>query len=158
MMSLFLLAICSVRRWLLENFTFEFFHLLFENHLQTSAIKNSLWLGFWTTVLATLISLPLAIINARFEFPGRSLLSGLLLVPMIMPPFVGAIGIQRFFARYGSVNIFLLDSGLIERPIDWLAPDMMIWSVVVLEVLHLYPIMYLNLTAAIANIDPIIAL
>ena len=30
----------------------------------------------------------------------------------------------------------------------------MFWSVVLLEVLHLYPIMYLNITAAIANIDP----
>ena len=30
----------------------------------------------------------------------------------------------------------------------------MFWAVVILEALHLYPIMYLNLTAALANVDP----
>src|SRR5690606_3415413 len=70
------------------------------------------------------------------------------------PPFVGAIGIQKFFARRGSVNLALLDWGIIEEPIEWIGDGNMFWAVVILEVLHLYPIMYLNLTAALANIDP----
>jgi iron(III) transport system permease protein len=136
------------------NFTLEYFPLLFGNELYTSSLINSIWIGLATTVITTLLSLPLALINAKFEFRGKALLSGLLLVPMVMPPFVGAIGIQRFFARRGSVNMALMDFGIIDQPIDWLGPENMFWAVVILEVLHLYPIMYLNLSAALANIDP----
>ena len=136
------------------NFTLEYFPLLFGNELYTSSLLNSIWIGLATTIITTLLSLPLALINAKYEFRGKALLSGLLLVPMVMPPFVGAIGIQRFFARRGSVNMALMDFGLIDQPIDWLGPENMFWAVVILEVLHLYPIMYLNLSAALANIDP----
>jgi iron(III) transport system permease protein len=137
-----------------SGLTFEYFGLLFANSLQMESIWNSFYLGIATTVIATLLTLPIAVINSRFDFPGKTLLSGLLLVPMVMPPFVGAIGVQRFFARRGSVNLFLMDHGVIESPIDWLGDGNMFWAVVILEVLHLYPILYLNLTAALANIDP----
>lgn len=135
-------------------FTMQYFTLMFQNELYTEAIYNSLWIGIATTIVTTIISLPLAIINAKFDYRGKGLLSGLLLVPMVMPPFVGAIGVQKFFARFGSLNLLLLEWGWIDTPIDWLGDENMFWAVVILEVLHLYPIMYLNLTAAIANIDP----
>lgn len=140
--------------WGDTGFTLEYFKLLFANNLQTDAIVNSLMIGVMTTIVTTMVSLPLAFINAKLDYRGKTLLSGLLLVPMVMPPFVGAIGVQRFFARRGSVNLFLLENGIISEPIDWLAGGNMFWAVVILEVLHLYPIMYLNLTAALANIDP----
>ncbi|MBP6217955.1 MAG: iron ABC transporter permease [Oligoflexales bacterium] len=136
------------------HFTLEFFKLLFLNETQTSALWNSIRIGLAATFFSTLLSLPLAIIYARFEFKWKGLLSGLLLVPMIMPPFVGAIGIQRFFARFGAINIFLMERGWIDTPIEWLADENMFWVVVLLEVLHLYPIMHLNLSAAFSNIDP----
>ena len=92
--------------------------------------------------------------RSRYDYPGKAVFSGLLLVPLIMPPFVGAIGIQKFFAKFGSINLFLLERNWIQEPIEWLAQDHLLWTVVILEVLHLYPIMYLNLSAALANIDP----
>ena len=136
------------------HFSLDYFRLLFANDLQTTAIYNSLLIGVAATLLCTVLSLPLAVINARYEFPGKKLLTGLLLTPMVMPPFVGAIGFQRFFARRGSVNLLLLKLGLIDSPIEWLEGGRVFWAVVALEVLHLYPIVYLNLTAALANIDP----
>ncbi len=134
--------------------TFRYFPLLFQNSLLMTSLWNSVIIGIVATVLTTLLSFPLALINARYDFAGKAWLSGLLLVPMVMPPFVGAIGIMRFFARRGSVNLVLMQLGLIHHPIDWLGPENMFWAVVILEVLHLYPIMYLNLTAALANVDP----
>lgn len=136
------------------GFTLEYFRLLFVNELQTTAIINSLGIGLAAMLLCTVLALPLALVNTRFEFPGKSLLTGLLLTPMVMPPFVGAIGMQRFFARHGSVNLVLSRLHLIDEPIDWLGGGHAFWAVVVLEVLHLYPILYLNLSAALANVDP----
>jgi iron(III) transport system permease protein len=149
-------GVIVVKAFLSETggFTLDYFRLLFANPLQTQAIINSLQIGLMTTILTTLVALPLAIINTKFEFPGKTILSGLLLVPMVMPPFVGAIGFQRLFAQYGSVNLFLMERGFITDPIEWLSAGNLFWAVVILEVLNLYPIMYLNLTAALANIDP----
>ena len=137
-----------------NGFTLEYMRLLFSNDLQTTSILNSLQIGIMTTFICTLLTIPLATINAKFDFRGKAILSGMLLVPMIMPPFVGAIGIQRFFAEYGTVNHFLLSWGIISERIDFLGSENMFWSVVVLEVLHLYPIMYLNLSSALSNVDP----
>jgi iron(III) transport system permease protein len=60
---------------------------------------------------------------------------------------------RQLLARFGSINLLLLETGVINQPIDWLGGGSF-WSVVILEVLHLYPIMYLNLAAALANVDP----
>ena len=137
-----------------NGFTLDYFRLLFSNKLQTQAITNSLYIGIYTTILATALSLPFAIINTRLNYFGKTVLSGLLLIPLVMPPFVGAIGLQRFFSRFGSINLFLLEHNFIKTPIDWLGAQNQFWAVIILEALHLYPILYLNLSAAIANLDP----
>ena len=137
-----------------ESFTLDYFRLLFDNHLMTEAIINSCWVALATTIVCTIVALPLAVIGSKFEFPGKGFLMGLLLVPMVMPPFVGAIGFQRFFARHGAINLFLLNHNIVDSPIEWLSDTNKFWAVVILGVMHLYPIMYLNLAAALANVDP----
>jgi len=132
----------------------SFFRLMFSNPLERQSIVNSVVLGVVVTLATTLLSLPLSYSLVRFNFRGRSLLQGLILVPMVMPPFVGAIGMKQLFARSGSVNLLLMKLHILspQNPIDWFGSGF--WGVVLLEVLHLYPIMYLNVAAALANIDP----
>jgi iron(III) transport system permease protein len=133
-------------------FTAAFFFSLFKNQGLREAMVNSLLVGVYSTVLTTMLALPMAWIFVRYSFPGKSILNGLVLVPMIMPPFVGALGLKYVFARYGALNI-LLDQHLGLPTIDWFSAGGMA-GVVVLEVLHLYPIMFLNVSAALANVDP----
>jgi iron(III) transport system permease protein len=135
------------------EFTLRFFRFLWTDTLTRRSILNSFALGSVVTVLTGLVALPLALTMVRYRFRGKGILSGLLLVPMIMPPFVGAIGVRQVLARSGSLNLLLMKLGIISTPIDWLvsAP---FWGVVAMEVLHLYPIMYLNFSAALANVDP----
>jgi iron(III) transport system permease protein len=61
---------------------------------------------------------------------------------------VGAIGIQQILGQYGSLNA-LLGCGAV----DWLGRGRYV-GVIVLQALSLYPILYLNLAAALANVDP----
>jgi len=129
------------------------FGRLFADPTSRAWIANSLALGACATALTFVLALPLAFFAARRDFPGKSLLSALVLVPMVLPPFVGAIGMRRMLARFGSVNLLLLGLGLVDEPIDFLGGGRF-WGVVLLEALHLYPVMYLNLTAAMANVDP----
>ena len=99
-----------------------------------------------------MIALPLAFISDRFIFPAKGLLGSVILVPMILPPFVGAIGIKQIFGQYGAVNSFIIELGL--RPegwtFDWFAANQF-WGVAVIQALSLYPIIYLNAVAALAN-------
>lgn len=135
--------------------TLEYFGLLWQNPLVVRSMVNSVLLGLIVTVLTTLLALPLAHIFTRYQFRGQTALSALLLAPMIMPPFVGAIGMRQLFARYGSVNLLLDQLGVvnIHHPIDWLGGGGF-WGVVILQTLNLYPILFLNLCAAMANVDP----
>lgn len=136
-----------------DGFSLVFMKLLFSSPNYTIILANSVNLGLTVTLLTTLLSLPLALLLVRYNFPGKGILNGLILIPMVLPPFVGAIGMRHLLARFGSVNLLLLDLGVINQPIDWLGGGSF-WGVVILEALHLYPIMYLNLAAALANIDP----
>jgi iron(III) transport system permease protein len=132
--------------------TFYYFILMFQDPLYRESIINSLMIGLTATVLTSLVAIPLAFLMVRYDFPFKRFLQGLLLVPLVMPPFVGAIGMVQLFARYGAINILLMNLKLISRPIDWFGGGF--WGVVVLEALHLYPYLYLNVAAALANIDP----
>ena len=137
------------------KFTFEFFAEVLRNPIYVEGLQNAFLLGVASTLLSLLIALPLAFLADRFEFPGKKILTGLVLVPMILPPFVGAIGIRQIFGQYGALNALLSHIGLL-RPtetIDWLGNGRF-WGVVALNALHLYPIFFLNLTAALANVDP----
>jgi len=135
------------------GFSLVFMKLMFSSPNYTIILANSVNLGLTVTLFTTLLSLPLALFLVRYEFPGKGLLTGLILIPMVLPPFVGAIGMRQLLARFGSVNLLLLEMGIINQPIDWLGGGSF-WGVVIIESLHLYPIMYLNLAAALANVDP----
>lgn len=136
-----------------EGFSLIFFKLMLTNPNYRVILVNSINLGLMVTLLTTLLSLPLALLFVRYEFPGKGILSGLILIPIVLPPFVGAIGMRQLLARFGSINLLAMKLGLIDQPIDWLGGGGF-WGVVILEVLHLYPIMYLNVVAAMANVDP----
>ena len=53
-------------------------------------LLNSLLVAVTTTAMVAVISLVLALLYDRFEFAGKEYCSLLMLLPMILPPFVGA--------------------------------------------------------------------
>jgi iron(III) transport system permease protein len=136
-------------------FTLRFFQLLMENRLYRLSFINSFEIAILATIFTALVSIPLAAIFTRFRFPGRELLRSALLAPLILPPFVGALGIKHIFARFGAVNLLLAKLGIVSlaHPIDWLGASGFT-GIVILEVLHLFPIFFLSVSAALANIDP----
>jgi len=137
------------------RFTLDYIAEVFRNPLYLEGLWNSFRIGIFSTLLAALIAMPLAWMSDRFNFPGKPLLGALVLVPMIMPPFVGAIGVKQILGQQGALNAFLADLGILnpDAPIDWLGEGR-IWGVVALIALNLYPIIYLNVLAALANVDP----
>ncbi len=135
--------------------TTRFIQEVFQNPLYVEGLINSFGIALATTALVLGLTLPLAVLSDRYDFRGKALLNALLLVPMILPPFVGAIGLRQILGQYGGLNAALVWLGVLgeTETIDWLG-QARFWGVVFLEALHLYPIMYLNATAALANVDP----
>ena len=135
--------------------TFEYIIEVFRNPIYLEGFVNAVRLAIGSTLGAFLLAAPLAWISQRFEFPLKGLLSAFLLLPMMLPPFVGAIGFRRLFGQEGAVNAVLHTVGLLgpNQVIDWFGAGRE-WGIVSLNALHLYPILYLNLVAALANVDP----
>jgi iron(III) transport system permease protein len=135
--------------------TLEYIFEVFRNPIYLEGLWNSLLMGVFSTFLAMLIALPLAFMSDRYLFPGKGILGAAILVPMILPPFVGAIGVKQILGQQGALNALLENLGLMDpgAPIDWLGQSRL-WGVIIMNALHLYPILYLNVVAALANVDP----
>ena len=71
-------------------FTLDYFREVFRNPIYMEGFTNALRLAVGSTLLAFAIAAPLAWISERFEFPAKRGLSAFLLLPMMLPPFVGA--------------------------------------------------------------------
>jgi iron(III) transport system permease protein len=135
--------------------TLAFLGALLSDPTYLAALRNSFLLACAGTAFTVVIALPLAFVSDRFLYPAKGLLNSLILIPMILPPFVGAIGIKQIFGQYGAINALIVALGA--RPhgwtFDWFAANRF-WGVALVEGLSLYPIIYLNAVAALANIDP----
>ncbi len=137
------------------GFTFGYVIEVFRNPVYREGLVNALGVGTFTTILSLMIALPLAYVADRYEFWGKKLMGNLILLPIMLPPFVGAIGIRQILGQYGILNSVLETVGLLSagETIDWLGQGRF-WGIVILSSLSLYPIMYLNLVASFAQIDP----
>jgi molybdate transport system permease protein len=74
-----------------------------------TAVALSLRVSFW----ATLVSLPFGILTAvalaRWEFPGKAVLNGIVHLPLILPPVVTGYLLLLTFGRMGPVGGLLYD-------------------------------------------------
>lgn len=137
------------------GFTLDYLWEVFSNQIYREGLYNSFWMAVWSTAGCLAVALPLAMIYVRYDYPGKGMLNSLVLTPMILPPFVGAIGIKAMLGQAGALNSLLISIGAMDplHPTDWLGHGQMT-GIVLMNVMHLYPILYLNVAAALANLDP----
>ena len=128
--------------------TLSHFGAFFGISLMQESFGNSLIVALASVFFASVIALPLAYLTIRFKFRGALLIQTLGVLPLIMPPFVGAVAMQLIFGRSGSLNLLLNDWFGFSIPImEGLS------GVVFVESLHYFPFILLNLTVALNNID-----
>lgn len=84
--------------------------------LTSRSALDALWLSLRTAVAATLIcialGIPLSLVLARTEFPGRTLTRSIVLVPLVIPPVVAGIILTEAFGRRGLLGEQLSAFGL----------------------------------------------
>ncbi len=132
------------------SFSLHFFSVMASTQFFREVICNSLNIALAVTALCSIIAYPLALLLARFKIPFGSILHPLLLIPLVVPPFVGVLGVRQLFGRFGSVNMALLEAGIIEHPISWLGGGNVL-GIIALQTIHLTPVLYLSLRASLAT-------
>jgi molybdate transport system permease protein len=103
-----------------------------------TALRVSLQCSFGALGLALLTGVPLAWVLARCEFPGKSLLRAVVLVPLVLPPVVGGIALLLAFGRNGVVPMHIAFTT---------------WGAMAAEAFVAMPFLVLAVEGAIASLD-----
>ncbi|HSG81137.1 MAG TPA: iron ABC transporter permease [Gemmatimonadota bacterium] len=122
---------------------------------QTSSDLRALWSSFWISVLTVLLSalvgVPLALLFAGYEFPGRRLLGALAAMPVLLPPLVGVIAILFLYGESGIATRLLQSAlGLDSPPWRLQGPG----AILAVHAYSMYVYFYLFTLAGLARIDP----
>ncbi|MGE7843698.1 ABC transporter permease [Lysinibacillus sp. NPDC093712] len=127
----------------------KFFSLASPANLE--ALWTSLYISIISVICCAIVGVTMAFLLERYNFPGRRLLSILVLVPMALPPLVGVLS---FTFLYGESGIFPRAIqhlfGLNQVPFSLKG----IWGVIVVHTFTMYTYFYLTASAAIKGLDP----
>mgnify|MGYP003390393669 FL=1 len=127
----------------------KFFSL--DSPANLEALWNSFYISVFSVICCAVVGITMAFLLERYEFPGRRLLSVLVLVPMALPPLVGVLSFTFLYGESGIFprffqHLFSLD----EVPFALKG----IWGVVVVHTFTMYTYFYLTASAAIKGLDP----
>jgi iron(III) transport system permease protein len=132
--------------WGIHNYL-EFFHDTY--YLKTFA--NTLVLSTLVLLATTLFGIPLSYILARYRQRGKTLFTALILLPIVLPAYAGVFAFIIFLGKFGTVNLLLMDMGIISKPINFIYG---LHGLVFVQSLHLLPFIVLSLSAGFTTIDP----
>ncbi|HLS10174.1 iron ABC transporter permease, partial [Lentibacillus sp.] len=122
----------------------------FSSEANLESLTNSVFISVVSVITCAIVGVTMAFLLNRYEFPGRKVLSVLVLVPMALPPLIGAIS---FYFLYGETGIFprffQQIFNLEEVPFSLEG----IWGIIVVHTFTMYTYFYLSASAAIEGLD-----
>ena len=125
----------------------EFFH----DAYYLKIFGNTLVLSTLVLLTTTVFGVPLSYILARYRHWGKTVFTALILLPIVLPAYAGVFAFIIFFGKYGTLNLLLMDVGLIKTPINFIYG---LHGLVFIQTLHMLPFIALSLSAGFTNIDP----
>ena len=133
--------------WGLDNY-----RTLFTDRIIPKAFVNTLLISTGTTLLATVLGVSLAWINARTNCPWRDRLEAWNLTPFFLSPFVGAIAWHDLASpKIGLLNAWARDYLGVE---GYLFNVDNIWGVIWVTAIFFAPLVYLFVVGSLRRMDP----
>ncbi len=114
--------------------------------LESEALVLSVWVSFWAVLCSLPFGVGVAWVLARREFPGKSLVDGLVHLPLVVPPVVVGYLLLRLFGRTGPLGHLFQTLGL---PIAFTWRGAALASAVIA-----FPLMVRAIRLSIEAIDP----
>lgn len=127
---------------------------LLDNTDFRQAMSNTIAFTFWSLLFKFVVGMVIALIlNSRL--PYRSLLSGIMLLPWIVPEIVTALSWKSIFdPLFGGLNPILLGAGIIDEPQGWLSdPALALPSIIAVNIWKGIPFYVLLLLAGLKAVD-----
>jgi len=131
--------------------TLRHFAEFFTSGFYLRSLWNSILLGLGVVVCTSVLGVGIAFLLVRYDFRGRELFSYLTLIPIISPPLVGVLGFVFILGRAGTVNVLLMDYLDLAHPVNFMYG---LHGVLLVETLHLFPMITLNVVDALSKVDP----
>ena len=133
------------------RFTLTHYEQVFDDRFFT-ALKNSFTVASAGTIGATALGVFLAWLIARTDIPFKRLWRSLIIVPYLIPPFIGAIAWVYILGPAGYINQFWRDySGQI-KPLLTIYGER---GVIFVMILYSYPIAYLITVGPLQQMNPV---
>lgn len=147
---LYPLAILLVDSFITENGpTLEVFQRVFEMSTFTTAITNTLKVGFLVGIASTLVGLLFAYVEVYVKLRTK-FMSGLFrvvsMLPVVSPPFVLSLSVIMLFGKSGIITRYLLN--IYDNNVYGF------WGIFVVQTLTFFPVCYMMLKGLLKNIDP----
>ena len=120
---------------------------LLSSDMVVDALLLSAIASIAAVVISTIIGVPLAWVLARAQFPGRSIVRGLVLLPLVLPPVVGGAALLFALGRRGVIGGPLYDATGLVLPFST-------WGVVLAVTFVSMPFMVITVEAALRSLDP----
>ena len=131
------------------RFSFDnYINLLNPTYMEIYA--NSFIIAFFTTVICVLLGYPFAYIMARSKGKKRTMMMIMLMVPFWTNSLIRLNGWKTILGKTGVINSILVDSGLLNQPLEILYTR---GAVLLGMVYTLIPYMILPLFASIDKLD-----
>lgn len=111
------------------------------------AVRLSLWVAFWATVLSLPPGILIALALARGRFPGRHILNGLVHLPLILPPVVTGYVLLLLFGRNGPLGSILESTFGLTFAFRWTGATLA-------AAVMAFPLMVRAIRLAIEAVDP----
>ena len=112
----------------------------------TDALRLSITTAIAATILSLLFGIPLAWILARTDFPGRSLVRALVVLPMVLPPVVGGAALLFAFGRRGLLGGPIYDASGFLLPFS-------IWGVIAANTFVAMPFLIVTVESGLRASD-----
>jgi len=112
-----------------------------------TALKLSLRVSFWATILSLPLAVMVAFVLARGQFRGKQILNGLVHLPLILPPVVTGYLLLVLFGRRGPIGTFLEDTFGIVLAFKWTGAALA-------AAVMAFPLMVRAIRLAIEAVDP----
>jgi iron(III) transport system permease protein len=112
---------------------------------------NSLYVSIWATVVGGAIGTALAFLVCRTDLPGRRFYRTALLVPYLIPPFIGALAWLALMGPVGFVNQLWMAVTGSSEPLFHIYGAV---GVILALALYNYPLAYLTVLASLERMDP----
>lgn len=89
------------------GYSLRWYNDFFTNLNWQGAVKNSVIIAFFSTILATFLGTVAALGLSRSDLPFKSAIMGLMISPMIVPLIISAAGMYFFYSKIGLQGTFL---------------------------------------------------